>query len=308
MVAERLLQRRQLAVAREPLDRLDRRAVGLDGEQHAALHRQPSTMDRAGAAVAGVAADVRPGQVEVVADEVDEQAARLDLALVALAVDLDRDRALVDGSVSSRPSRSRMLDGADRAHLGEVAAVVGRAVDVGRRIELRAGARPRERRRSSVRCHVDEHGDRVDAAERDPRPAVPRHAAALTMHVPSRPIVTASKPSAAVRGGGIEIESSSSPGADRGHVDAEEELVGRDRRARRPRRGSSTRAERNEQRRKVVRRVARADVAADRSAVPHLDVGDRAGDLGEDRPRGPDFREARSRVGRHRADLEPAVA
>ena len=37
---------------------------------------------RARAAVAGVAADVRPGQVEVVAEEVDEQPARLDLALV----------------------------------------------------------------------------------------------------------------------------------------------------------------------------------------------------------------------------------
>ena len=57
-------------------------AVGLDGEQHAALHRLAVEVDGAGAAVAGVAADVRPGQVEVVADEVDEQPARVDLALV----------------------------------------------------------------------------------------------------------------------------------------------------------------------------------------------------------------------------------
>ena len=42
----------------------------------------PSTMHGAGAAVAGVAADVRAGQLEVVADEVDEQAARVDLPLV----------------------------------------------------------------------------------------------------------------------------------------------------------------------------------------------------------------------------------
>ena len=40
----------------------------------------------------GVAADVRAGQVEVVADEVDEELPRLDLALVALAVDRDVDR------------------------------------------------------------------------------------------------------------------------------------------------------------------------------------------------------------------------
>ena len=42
----------------------------------------PSYDDRAGAAVAGVAADVRAGQVEVVAEEVDEQPPGLDLALV----------------------------------------------------------------------------------------------------------------------------------------------------------------------------------------------------------------------------------
>ena len=37
--------------------------------------------DGAGAAVAGVAADVRAGEVDHVADEVDEQLARLDLLL-----------------------------------------------------------------------------------------------------------------------------------------------------------------------------------------------------------------------------------
>ena len=56
--------------------------VGLDGEQHAALHRLAVQVDRAGAAVAGVAADVRAGQLEVVAEEVDEQPPRVDVALV----------------------------------------------------------------------------------------------------------------------------------------------------------------------------------------------------------------------------------
>jgi hypothetical protein len=82
VLGERLLERVQLAVGREALDGLDRRAVGLDGEHHAALHERAVHDHRARAAVAGVAADVRAGQVEVVADEVDEQPPRLDLALV----------------------------------------------------------------------------------------------------------------------------------------------------------------------------------------------------------------------------------
>src|SRR5436189_189770 len=76
----------------EPLDRLDGRAVCLDGQQHAALHERAVDDHRAGAAVAGVAADVAAGQVEVVADEVDEEPARLDLTLVRRAVDRDLDR------------------------------------------------------------------------------------------------------------------------------------------------------------------------------------------------------------------------
>ena len=42
MVGEGLLERGQLAVGREALDRPHLRAVGLDGEEHAALDRQPS--------------------------------------------------------------------------------------------------------------------------------------------------------------------------------------------------------------------------------------------------------------------------
>src|SRR5438045_2819510 len=89
MVAEGLLQRRQLPVLAQALDRLDRGAVGLDGQQHAALHELPVHDHRARAAVARVAADVAAGQVEVVADEVDEQLARLDFAFVLDAVARD---------------------------------------------------------------------------------------------------------------------------------------------------------------------------------------------------------------------------
>jgi hypothetical protein len=94
MFGEGPLQRRQLAVRRQTLDCRDLCAVGLDGEQHAALHGPSIQENRARAAVAGVAADVGAGQVEVVADEVDEELARLDLALVPLAVHGYRDRVL----------------------------------------------------------------------------------------------------------------------------------------------------------------------------------------------------------------------
>jgi hypothetical protein len=64
----------------------------------------------------------------------------------------------------------------------------------------------------------------------------------------------------------------------------------------------------DEERGQVVRRVVRADVAADRPAVPHLDVGDLNGDLCEDRPCLRHLgRTDHVRVGRHGADLEAAV-
>ena len=97
MVGERLLKPIELAVGGESLDRLDLCAVGLDREHHAALHEHTVDENGAGAAVAGVAADVTAGQVEVVPDEVDEQAASLDLALVLHAVDLHGDRPARDG-------------------------------------------------------------------------------------------------------------------------------------------------------------------------------------------------------------------
>ena len=91
MLVERLLQLRQLAVLREAFDCLDARAVGLDCEEHAALQEHTVDDHRARAAVAGVAADVAAREVEVVAQEVDEELARLDVALVGRPVDGYRD-------------------------------------------------------------------------------------------------------------------------------------------------------------------------------------------------------------------------
>ena len=71
------------------LDGGDLAAVGLDGEHRARLGALPVDVDGARAAVAGVAADVRAGQPEVVAQEVDQQQAGLDVGLACLAVDGD---------------------------------------------------------------------------------------------------------------------------------------------------------------------------------------------------------------------------
>ncbi len=62
-------------------------AVGLHREDGAGLHRPAVQEDGAGAAVRRVAADVGAGEPQVLADEVDEQQARLDVGLVLLAVD-----------------------------------------------------------------------------------------------------------------------------------------------------------------------------------------------------------------------------
>ena len=45
----------------------------------------PVDVDGAGAALAGVAADVRAGQVEVLAEGLDEEPSRLDVELVGLS-------------------------------------------------------------------------------------------------------------------------------------------------------------------------------------------------------------------------------
>src|SRR6266498_4249101 len=96
VIGERLLQRRELAVLGESLDGLDLCTVGLDRQQHAALHEEAVHEHGTGTTVAGVAADVASGQIEVVTDEMDEETSRVHLALVRLAVDLDRDRLARD--------------------------------------------------------------------------------------------------------------------------------------------------------------------------------------------------------------------
>src|SRR5207244_7396776 len=106
LVPERFLERRQLAIRRQALDRRQLAAVGLDGEHRAGL--DGSLVDQHGArpALAGIAADVRARQPEFLAQEVHQQVARLDLAGIRCPVDAHADRQ----SVSHKPS----LDGCER--------------------------------------------------------------------------------------------------------------------------------------------------------------------------------------------------
>ena len=92
LLPEALLQRMQLAVlGASPSMVVTVGAVGLHGEDRARLRAAAVDEHRARAALARVAADVRAGQVELFAQEVHEQRARLDVRLAHLAVDGDRD-------------------------------------------------------------------------------------------------------------------------------------------------------------------------------------------------------------------------
>ena len=79
MLDERLLQRIELIALREPFDRLNRAAVGPHRELAARIHRLAVEQHGAGAALAAVAADLRAGQPEVIAQRFGQRPAILDL-------------------------------------------------------------------------------------------------------------------------------------------------------------------------------------------------------------------------------------
>src|SRR5262249_18073641 len=196
MLVECLLQRRQLAVLGQPFDGLDARAVRLDGEEHAALQEHTVDDHRARAAVARVAADVAARQVEVVAQEVDEELARLDVALVGRAVDGDRDvHQRVAASCAARVARIS----ARRMRYSLQAWASGGGVRFAART---ASATP------SGESAVTKTGT-ASTQPSATRTAPFTLAAALQMHVPSAPSVTAAKPS--FLPAGMEIRVSSSP-------------------------------------------------------------------------------------------------
>ncbi len=91
LIPEGLLDRVQLAVLGQALDRRQAAALGLDGEHGAALDRLAVDQDRARAALARIASDMSACEPQVVSEIVHEQQARLDLMLVPAAVDGCRD-------------------------------------------------------------------------------------------------------------------------------------------------------------------------------------------------------------------------
>src|SRR5262245_46383692 len=91
LVPESLLERMERGPVGHPLDRPDLGAVRLDREHRARLGAPAIDVDGARAAVARVAADVRAGQPERVAEQVDEEEAGLDVGLALLPVDGEGD-------------------------------------------------------------------------------------------------------------------------------------------------------------------------------------------------------------------------
>src|SRR6266511_3381487 len=91
LLVEALLKRVQLTALGQALHRLHLAPVDLDGEVRARLDRNAVDEHGAGAAAGRVAADVRAGQAELLAQEVDEQQSRLHFERVLLPVHGDGD-------------------------------------------------------------------------------------------------------------------------------------------------------------------------------------------------------------------------
>src|SRR5690242_10982941 len=84
---ERVLQRREGAATREPLDRGHRAPARLHGEHETARHELAVQVDGTRAAVTGATAFLRAGEAEVFAERVEQRDVGLHERLDALAVD-----------------------------------------------------------------------------------------------------------------------------------------------------------------------------------------------------------------------------
>src|SRR5690606_6126589 len=109
VLAERGLHRVQLAVLGQTLDRGHLGALRPRRQHGADLDRLAVDVDRAGAALAGVAADVGAGQIEVLAQELDEEGARLDLARHCLTVHRHGNASHSVSPLTSLPFAARFV-------------------------------------------------------------------------------------------------------------------------------------------------------------------------------------------------------
>src|SRR5690242_4421813 len=89
VLPEALLDRAELAVASQALDRRNLGALGLHREQEARAHCLAIEQNGARAAYAVLAADVGAGEREILAEVIAEQLPRLDRAVIEDAIDRD---------------------------------------------------------------------------------------------------------------------------------------------------------------------------------------------------------------------------
>jgi hypothetical protein len=86
IVAERSLHRVQFVALGDTLNGGDIGAVGLSDQHRAGFDRPPVDMHDTGAALAGVAADMGAGQIQMIAQEMDKKSSVFDIGRDSLAV------------------------------------------------------------------------------------------------------------------------------------------------------------------------------------------------------------------------------
>src|SRR3954447_10150616 len=94
MLHEGTLHGMQFVAIRQTFDRPDFLAVGLRRKHQTGPHRLAVDDDGAGPANTVLAADMRPGLPAILADRIDQRAARLDLYRMITTVDVQCDGCL----------------------------------------------------------------------------------------------------------------------------------------------------------------------------------------------------------------------
>src|SRR5262245_53650019 len=122
IVDEGLLQRMQHVALCQALDGADRPALGLHRKHQTRAHGLAIEQDGAGAADAVLAADVGAGLAAVVADGVDQRAARIDADVMAPAVDGERKLALFGHAAACSSARRVTVPARSRRYSADVTA------------------------------------------------------------------------------------------------------------------------------------------------------------------------------------------
>ncbi len=125
LLVEAVLKWMQFAVLFESFDSHDAAPVSLHGECSARLDRAAVHHDRARAAVARVATDVRSGQTQRLTQEMDQQHARFDFSGTFDSVDVYFDRNFVHRLSVSFRAFERSLQCASCQNANQIAFVIG---------------------------------------------------------------------------------------------------------------------------------------------------------------------------------------